>query len=60
LALGWIQKLQVAQDSFDDDAIVDQVDYLQLAAAMGTERKIGFEDFPQHPCPWSPPRRKVA
>ena len=41
-ALRSIPKLEVAQDSFDDVAIVDQADQLQGAAAAGTGQGIGF------------------
>jgi len=41
-ALGSIPKLEVAQDSFDDRAIVDQTDELHGETAAGTEQGIGF------------------
>jgi hypothetical protein len=46
-ALGSIPKLEVAQDSFDDGAIVDQTDELHGETAAGTAQGIAFEETVQ-------------
>ena len=50
-ALGSIPKLEVAQDSFDDGAIVDQTDELHGETAAGTAQGIGFVDLLDQPRP---------